>query len=119
MKRFHSVEEYLSAQPEAARQKLEVLREAIRKAAPKAQEVLHYNMPAFRQESILVWYAGFKGHVGFYPRASAITAFKSKLAGYEISKGAIRFPLGKAIPVGLVKKIVRFRITEDEGGLCR
>lgn len=114
MKSFNTVDEYLSALPKTAREILESLRETIRQAAPQAEEVIHYNMPAFKWNGMLVWYAAFKEHIGFYPRASAMAAFKDELAGYKTSRGAIQFPMGKAIPAGLVKKIVKFRVKENE-----
>jgi uncharacterized protein YdhG (YjbR/CyaY superfamily) len=114
MKHFHSVEEYLSALPQTEREGLESLRKTIRQAAPQAEEVIHYNMPAFEWNGMLVWYAAFKDHIGFYPRASAIAAFKDELAGYKTSKGAIQFPIEKMIPASLVKKIVKFRVKENE-----
>jgi uncharacterized protein YdhG (YjbR/CyaY superfamily) len=116
MERFETVKEYLAAVPKPARTALEQLRRAIRKAAPKAEEVISYNMPAFRHSGIVVWCAAFKNHVGFYPKASAIVAFKPELAGYKTSKGAIQFPLDRPIPTALVKKIVRFRVRENEIG---
>ncbi|HYA63817.1 MAG TPA: DUF1801 domain-containing protein [Candidatus Sulfotelmatobacter sp.] len=114
MKNFHTVDEYFSALPKTVRDTLESLRKAIRQAAPQAEEVIHYNMPAFKWNGMLVWYAAFKEHIGFYPRSSAIVTFKNELAGYETSKGAIRFPIEKGIPAGLVKKIVKFRVKENE-----
>lgn len=113
MKKFETVDEYLSALPQPAREATANLRQAIRQAAPLAEETISYNMPAFRQNGILVWYAAFKNHVGFYPKASAIAAFKADLAPYKTSKGAIQFPLGKPIPLNLVKQIVKFRIKEN------
>jgi uncharacterized protein YdhG (YjbR/CyaY superfamily) len=114
MKTFHSVDEYLSALPQTARAALESLRKTICQAAPQAEEVIHYNMPAFQWNGILVWYAAFKGHIGFYPRASAMAAFKDDLTNYKTSKGAIQFPLEKPIPAGLVKRIVSFRVKENK-----
>jgi uncharacterized protein YdhG (YjbR/CyaY superfamily) len=114
MKHFDSVEEYLSALPQTAREGLESLRKTIRQAAPQAEEIIHYNMPALQWNGVLVWYAAFKEHVGFYPRASAIAAFKKELKSYKTSKGVIQFPMDKAIPAALVKKIVKFRIKENE-----
>jgi uncharacterized protein YdhG (YjbR/CyaY superfamily) len=114
MKKFHTVDEYLLALPKSVRDTVEGLRKTIRQAAPQAQEVVSYNMPAFKWNGMLVWYAAFKKHIGFYPKASAIVAFKEELASYKTSKGAIQFPIEKPIPAGLVKKIVKFRLKENE-----
>lgn len=115
MKKFKHVEEYIAALEEAPKARLKELRKIIREAAPKAEEVISYNIPAFKWNgALLVWYAAFKGHIGFYPKASGIAAFKSELAGYKTSKGAIQFPLEKPIPPGLVKKIVKFRMKEND-----
>jgi uncharacterized protein YdhG (YjbR/CyaY superfamily) len=114
MKKFSTVDEYVSALRGDAREPLESLRKVIRQAAPQAEEVIHYNMPAFESNGMLVWYAAFRRHVGFYPRASAIATFKRELASYKTSKGAIQFPIEKDIPSDLVRKIVRFRLQENE-----
>jgi uncharacterized protein YdhG (YjbR/CyaY superfamily) len=113
MKKFKSVADYMAALPKPAKSRLQELRKIIRDAAPKAEEAISYNIPAFKMNgSPLVWYAAFKKHVGLYPRVSAIVAFKSKLAAYKTSKGAIQFPLEKPIPASLVKNIVKFRLKE-------
>jgi uncharacterized protein YdhG (YjbR/CyaY superfamily) len=70
-------------------------------------------MPAFRLNGMLVWFAAYKDHIGFYPTASPIKFFKKKLEGYKTSKGAIRFPIEKTIPLALIKEIVRFRVNEN------
>lgn len=113
MKKFQSVDEYLSALSQPARDAAASLRQAIRQAAPQAEETISYNMPAFKWNGILVWYAAFKKHIGFYPRPSAIAAFKVELARYKTSKGAIQFPIDEPIPTSLIKKIVKFRIKEN------
>ena len=89
------------------------MRQTIREAAPEAEEVISYQMPAFKLNGILVWFAAFKKHVGFYPKVSAIEVFKKELSGYQVSKGTIRFPLDKPIPFDLVRKIVKYRIKEN------
>ena len=114
MKNFQTVEQYFSALPRKERDLLETLRKTIRQAAPQAEEVISYNMPAFKWNGMLVWYAAYKKHIGLYPRPSAIVAFKDELAEYKTSKGAIQFPIEKGIPTSLVKKIVRFRLKENE-----
>jgi uncharacterized protein YdhG (YjbR/CyaY superfamily) len=116
MNKFKSVDEYLSASQEEARKRLKELRRIIRQAAPHAEEVISYNMPAVKWNGMLVWYAAFKKHIGFYPMASAIAAFKQDLKHYKTSKGAIQFPMDEPIPAGVVKKIVKFRLREHEQG---
>jgi uncharacterized protein YdhG (YjbR/CyaY superfamily) len=72
-------------------------------------------MPAFRLNGVLVWFAAFKDHVGFFPKASAIEVFKEELGDYETSKGTVRFPSDKPIPAELVRKIVEYRVKENLG----
>jgi len=114
MKHFDTVDEYLSALPKDVRDIVKKLRETIRQAAPQAEEAISYNMPAFKQDGILVWYAAFKKHIGFFPKTSAIAAFRDDLAAYKTSKGTIQFPIEKGIPTNLVKRIVKFRVNENK-----
>jgi uncharacterized protein YdhG (YjbR/CyaY superfamily) len=113
MKKFQTVDQYLSALPQPARDAAATLRQAIRQAAPQAEEAISYKMPAFKWNGILVWYAAFKNHIGLYPRPSAIAAFKVELAPYKTSKGAIQFPIDQPIPTSLIRKIVKFRLKEN------
>jgi len=85
----------------------------MREAAPEAVEVISYQMPAFKLNGILVYFAAFKNHIGFYPTSSGIEQFKKELSPYKWSKGAVQFPLDKPIPFALVKKIVIFRVKEN------
>ncbi len=93
MKSFQTVDGYLSALPKEVRDILGGLRKTIRQAAPQAEEVISYNMPAFKWNGLLVWYAAHKNHIGFYPRASAILAFKDELA-----KGCCKTPFLEVVP---------------------
>lgn len=113
MQKFTSVEEYMESVPADAIKRAEEIREIIKKAAPKAEEVISYNMPGYKQHGVLVYFAFAKAHIGFYPTGSPVAVFKDELAGYKTSKGAIQFPLDKPIPKALVKKIVQYRIAED------
>ncbi len=72
------------------------------------------NPGKFKQDGALVYYAAYKNHIGFYPTASGIKNFTKELAGFETSKGAIRFPIDEPLPVTLIKKIVKFRVTENK-----
>lgn len=111
-KKFTTIDEYHATFPEATRALLDAMRKAIKQAAPKAEEVISYNMPAFKTTEVLVYYAAAKKHIGFYPTPGPIKAFADKLKGYETSKGAIQFPIDQKIPVTLVKEIVKLRIAE-------
>ncbi len=73
-------------------------------------------MPTFKLNGNLVYFAAFKHHIGFFPRVSAIEAFKKDLSDYEVTKGTVKFQLNKPIPIDLVKKIVKFRVKENLGG---
>jgi uncharacterized protein YdhG (YjbR/CyaY superfamily) len=113
MQKFNSVQEYLLSIPEHAIELSETLRHTIMQAAPKAEEVLSYNMPAYRQNGILVYWCVFKKHIGFFPTSKPIEVFADDLTAYKTSKGTIQFPLDKPIPKTLVKKIVKYRMAQD------
>jgi uncharacterized protein YdhG (YjbR/CyaY superfamily) len=112
-KKIKTVDEYIASFPKNVQSILQELRQVIRETAPEAEEVISYNMPAFKQNGILFWYAAFKNHIGFFPKMAVIEAFKKELSSYEVSKGTIRFPLDKPIPFDLVRKIVEFRVKEN------
>ncbi len=86
----------------------------IRAAAPEAQEAISYNMPAFRFHGILLYFAGHKGHIGFYPgNATLIERFGRELAGYATSKGTIQFRLDKPLPHDLIREMVTIRVNDN------
>src|SRR3569623_292730 len=106
--KFTSVDEYHATFPAGTKAKLNQMRTTIKKAAPKAEEVISYNMPAFKQDGMLVFYAGYKGHIGFYPGAGGIENFKKELSVYKWAKGSVQFPLDEPLPLALVTQIVKF-----------
>jgi Uncharacterized conserved protein len=110
---YKTIDEYIAASPEEIQMALQKLLRVIQAAAPEAQEVISYSMPAFKQNGILVYFAAFKNHIGFFPTSSGVSAFKKELAAYETSKGTVRFPLDKPIPYELVARIVKFRVQEN------
>ncbi|HII85792.1 TPA: DUF1801 domain-containing protein [Candidatus Bathyarchaeota archaeon] len=112
-KEYKTVDEYIAFFPNNLQIKLQELRQTIRESAPDAEEVISYGMPAYRLSGILVYFAAFKKHIGFYPTSSGVEAFREELSDYETSKGTIRFPLNKPIPLELVTKIVKFRVDEN------
>ena len=114
-KNFESIDEYIASFPTNVQTILEQIRQAIKQAAPKAEEAISYNMPAFKLNGNLVWFGAFKNHIGFYPRESAIEEFREKLSEYEVSKvqGTVKFPLDKPVPLDLIKEMVKFRVKEN------
>ncbi len=111
--RMLTVDEYIAGFPQDVQEILNELRAVIKTAAPQAEEKISYQMPAFYFHGNLVYFAAYKKHIGFYPTSSGIEHFKKELAGYEVSKGAVRFPLGKPIPLDLVRRMVDFRVREN------
>ena len=108
-----TITEYIKAAPKGAQVKLREMRACIRKAAPGATENLKWGMPAFSYRRILVMFAAFKHHIGFYPTPSAVNAFAKNLSGYKTAKGSIQFPLEKPLPLPLIRKITVFRVQES------
>jgi len=106
-----SVNEYIAAQPEAVRPKLEHVRAAIRKAVPEAVEVIGYRMPGYRLHGKpMLYFAGFKEHYSLFAASGTFfAALEDELRGYELRKGTVRFPLTKTVPVKLISRIAKLR----------
>lgn len=109
-----TIDEYIAQFPEDIQQILNHIRAVIKESAPGAEERISYRMPAFYLNGILVYFAAFKRHIGFYPTGSGIEAFKDELSSYQWSKGAVQFPLDKPMPDELISRIVQFRIAENK-----
>jgi uncharacterized protein YdhG (YjbR/CyaY superfamily) len=112
-KKPKDIDSYIRRYPEKTQALLTAMRQTIQKAAPKAEETISYVMPTFRLNGNLVHFAAFTHHIGFYPTASGIAAFKAELASFKSSRGAVQFPLDRPLPLGLVRKIVQFRVKEN------
>jgi len=108
-----NVDDYVASFPESTQVILEQCRQAIKNNAPEAMEVISYGMPAFKLNGILVWFAAYSKHIGFYPKASAIEVFKEKLSIYKSAKGSVQFPLDKPLPIELITEIVKYRVAEN------
>jgi len=109
----NNVDSYIAGFPEATQYLLDELRATIKKAAPDAEEVISYSMPAFKYHGMLVFFAGYKNHIGFYPGAGGIEAFKKEISVYKNAKGSVQFPLDKKLPLQLVTRIVKFRVKQN------
>lgn len=112
MKTYKDIDSYIADFPEEVQVLLEKVRATIRKTIPKATEVISYGIPTFKLEKNIVHFAGYKNHIGFYPGASPLVKFKSKLKKYKTAKGSIQFPLTDPIPYDLIAEITKFRAKE-------
>ena len=111
MKAPANIDDYIGGFPKEVQILLRKMRLTIGKAASNAEETISYNVPAFTLPGKkLVWFAAFKSHIGFYPGAAAIAAFKTELAQYKTAKGSVQFPFKDPLPLDLVSRIVKFRL---------
>ena len=113
MKKPENVDTYIASFPAEVQTLLQQMRSAIKQAAPDAEEIISYGIPAFRFKGMLVWFAAHTNHIGLYPRGSGIEEFAVQLKGYKVSKGTIQFPLDRPVPLELIGKIVQFRVEEN------
>ena len=107
------IDEYVSGFAPEVRLILERIRSTIRRAAPGAQETISYQIPAFRQNGVLVYFAAFKKHIGFYPPVRGDAALEKAVGRYAGEKGNLRFPLDEPIPYALIARIVKLRARQD------
>jgi len=110
----NDIDLYVEQFPAATQKQLNKLRAIIKAAAPGAVEMISYKMPAYKLNGMLVYFAGYKAHIGFYPTASGIQHFLPKIQDYKHSKGAVQFPIDKPLPKALISEIVAFRIKETK-----
>lgn len=109
-----TIDQYIAGFPEETRALLGQMRTTILNAAPGAEETISYGMPTFRLNGVLVHFAGYKHHIGFYPAPSAISEFMKELSVFKSSKGAVQFPIDHKLPIALITRIVKFRVRENE-----
>jgi len=112
-KKAKDIDEYIADFPVDVQLLLQKVRTAIRKAAPKAEEAIKYQMPTFVLNGNLIHFAGYKNHIGVYPGSRPVEEFKDELTRYETSKGTIRLPLDKPVPSGLITKITKFCVQRN------
>jgi uncharacterized protein YdhG (YjbR/CyaY superfamily) len=111
---FKTIDQYIDLFPQEVRDILQRLRQAIKEAAPEAEEAIKYRMPTFVFHGNLVYFAAWKKHIGFYPITSAMEASIQELSAYSTSgRGTVKFPLDQPLPLPLIRKIVAFRVKEN------
>jgi uncharacterized protein YdhG (YjbR/CyaY superfamily) len=108
-----NIDDYVDRFPKHVRQLLQKMRRTIQAAAPQAKETISYRMPAFTLDRILVYFAAHRSHIGFYPGAGAIAAFRKQLSAYKGAKGSVQFPFAEPLPLTLVRRIVKFRVKQN------
>ncbi len=108
-----TIDDYIAAFPDEVRPVLESVRQTIRAAAPHAVESISYGMPAFKVgKAPLIYFAGWKAHVGLYALPSGTAAFQSEIAPYKAAKGSVQFPLDAPMPLDLIRRMTEFRLAE-------
>ena len=110
-----TIDEYIAEFPSDTRRVLEELRALIKATAPGATEKISYAIPTFYLNGNLVHFAGYEKHIGFYPGAGGIEAFREELKPYKSAKGSVQLPLGQPLPTDLIRRMVEFRVAENTG----
>lgn len=110
---YSSINEYIALFPEEVQDKLEQIRAVIKATAPEATEKISYQVPTFYLQGNLVHFAAYKNHISFFPTSSGVQAFKDELSPYATSKGTIKFPLNKPMPLDLIRRITQYRVAEN------
>ena len=113
-KQFKTMDEYIDAFPEDVKGILNELRQTIKEVAPKAEETISYQIPTFTLNGNMVHFAAFENHIGFYPTPSGMEAFKEELSRYKGAKGSVQFPIDEPLPLPLIRRIVEYRVKENQ-----
>jgi len=110
-----TVDGYIRSFPKDVQSILQKVRKTIKSAAPKAEEVISYQIPTFKLNGqYLIYFAGFKHHIGLYPASSEMIKKIPKLALYRVSKGTLKFMLDEPMPYHLIKKVIQFKVKENK-----
>jgi len=111
-KKFETVDEYFKSIPSHTVERMNTIRSGTKEVAPLAEEVISYNMPALKYKGILIYYAAYAGHIGFYAVPTTHEVFEKELSGYKTGKGSVQFPHEKPLPMELIKKMTKYRYDE-------
>lgn len=114
---YRNIDEYIATFPESTQKILKEIRKTMKKMIPDAEETISYGIPTFKKNGRpVVYFAGYKSHVSVYPAPRGNPMFSKELAEYKGGKGTVQFPLNQPIPLDLIKRIVDFRVRENEAG---
>jgi uncharacterized protein YdhG (YjbR/CyaY superfamily) len=108
-----SIDGYIKTFPMEVQKKLKGLRQAIKIAAPEAQERISYGMPAFYLKGNLIYFAAYQNHIGLYPTPNGIRAFQKELSKFKGAKGSVQFPMDEPLPLALIGRIVKYRVLKN------
>jgi len=112
---MNAIDMYIASFPDDVREILKRIRHLVLKYAPEAEESITYGMPAYKTNGKpLVYFAAFKNHIGLYATPSGHSAFEEELSVYKRGKGSVQFPLNKPIPYDLIRRIIEFRVIENQ-----
>ncbi len=114
MKSYSTVDEYIALAEPKVKKALKDIRKTIKTTAPKADEVISYLIPGYKYHGLLVFFAAWKDHISLYPAPWSAVSLKKEMSAYEGSKGTIKFPIGEPMPLALIKKMVKYRVKENE-----
>ena len=109
-----TVDQYIAAFPTDVKKRMQQLRKTIKAAAPKAGEVISYQMPGYKYLGMLVYFAAYKNHIGFYPGAGGVLEFYKELSSFKSAKGSVQLPHDSPIPFETISRIVKFRVKQNE-----
>ena len=110
---FKSIDEYIATFPEDIQEILESVRQAVKRAVPEAEEVISYQLPAFKYHGFILYYGGYAKHFSISAEPPAFEVFKTELAPYKVSKSAVQFPYDKPIPFDLIGQIAKYRADKN------
>ena len=114
MKAYSTVDEYIALAEPKVKKALKDIRKAIKTTAPNAEEVISYQIPAYKYHGMLVFFAAWKDHISLYPAPWSADSLKKEMSGYKGSKGTIKFPIDEPMPLTLIKRMVKYRVKENE-----
>ena len=109
-----TVDQYIAAFPEDVKKRMQQLRKTIKAGAPNADELISYQMSGYKYFGMLVYFAAYKNHIGFYPGTGGLLEFYKELSSFKSAKGSVQFPHDRPIPYDMISKIVKFRVKQNE-----